>query len=626
MRACTALCCAGLCALAGWRAGCLPRLLPPSLRLPSQPCAGAPATRPHPVPTARLPTQHAHARTRGTKPTTGARLFSILRCAVLCCRVLSCPPASCTHRGLLPDLSLPLSTALPHQDPAPSTPFTASLVATAVAIASDLAPHPLVRINTHVPAPASLPTMKEVAAAFAPSVDVTRSFVANLKNKMASSENLSFAVKIDSRSVSSIIKSRVMATPHTSDPDAEDAFYVGDLGEITRQHAQWKEMLPRVEPFYAVKCNPDMFIIKTLAALGTGFDCASKAEIDMVLEQGVDSSRVIYANPCKQASHIRHAGARGVRVMTFDNADELHKVKSVMPDAKMVLRILTDDSRSICRFGVKFGASLATVPMLLRTAKELDIDVIGISFHVGSGCFDAGAFGDAVALARKAFDIGAAYGFDFKLLDIGGGFPGRSSRGLQFEEIANVLRPAIDALFPEDVRVIAEPGRYFASSAFTLAVNIVARRVVPRDTSAAADNNSAKDEMAVDSNGDHHPSYMYYINDGMYGSFNCLTFDHAVVEARPLVHEGEYMFNVDHDLPTFPCSIWGPTCDSIDCITREASLPQMKVGDWLYFANMGAYTMAAARPTAALLASLWRLDCPAQQPPARPAAQTHLHE
>jgi len=266
------------------------------------------------------------------------------------------------------------------------------------------------------------------------------------------------------------------------DIDRENPFYIADLGELERQYFRWKRLLPRIRPFYAVKCNPDPAVLLVLANCGAGFDCASKPEVKLALSAGVPKEDIIYANPCKQASHIKYAASRGVNTMTFDNVEELHKIKGVNPSAKLVLRILTDDSKSKCRFGVKFGAPLETVPNLLAVAKELDLNVIGISFHVGSGCFDASAFRDAVVRARKAFDIGASFGYDFELLDVGGGFPGNRQEGLQMEEIASVLGPAVDELFDEKVRVIAEPGRYFVSSAYTIAVNVIAKRTVPRDT------------------------------------------------------------------------------------------------------------------------------------------------
>lgn len=439
--------------------------------------------------------------------------------------------------------------------------------------------------------------MKEISAAFINPLDAASDVFAVLaqqnsinKAKLAHHARSMSLTELNnqcsSKSVDHIIRTRVVDGVVPDGCDAEDAFFVGDMGEVARQQAQWVRLLPRVEPFYAVKCNPDPMVLKTLAGLHTGFDCASRTEIQMALDQGVAPSKIIYANPCKQSSHIRFAASVGVTMMTFDNADELRKIRKVHPNPQMVLRIRTDDSRSICQLGTKFGAMIDNVPYLLRVAKSLDMDVIGISFHVGSGCFDASAFGEAVVLARKAFDMGEAEGFKFRLLDIGGGFPGRLSDGVQFQEIADILRPAIDQLFDPSVRVIAEPGRYYVSSAFTLSVNITSRRAVARDRNGSVATASADD----------HPSFMYYVNDGVYGSFNCIMFDHQHCTPRVLMRNGvyHYVHPVDKHEVEYPCSVWGPTCDSIDCIGKNFSLPELEVGDWLYFDNMGAYTMCAA--------------------------------
>lgn len=230
----------------------------------------------------------------------------------------------------------------------------------------------------------------------------------------------------------------------------------------------------------AVKSNPDLYVLRLLAGLGAGFDCASHNEIRQVLALGVDPGRVIFANPCKPTSFIRAAARELVDMMTFDNSDELVKIAHVHPKAKLVIRILTDDSKSLCRLGLKFGAPLSTVPMLLARARELKLDVIGVSFHVGSGCRDPYAFGDAVSHAKQVFNMGYALGYRFTLLDVGGGF-----EDAEFENMATVLREAIDTHFPDrkeqGIKVIAEPGRFFVARAFTLATNIIARRVVPPD-------------------------------------------------------------------------------------------------------------------------------------------------
>src|SRR5216683_2683943 len=226
-------------------------------------------------------------------------------------------------------------------------------------------------------------------------------------------------------------------------------------------------------PAVAVKCNPDPYVLRLLAALGTGFDCASNGEISQVLPLGVSPSQIIFANPCKAISFIKSATKLGVDTMTFDNVDELYKIARANPNAKLVLRILTDDSKSMCRLGLKFGVSLDIIPDLLAKAKDLGLDVIGISFHVGSGCYDSSAFSDAVGCARAAFDMGLAEGYKFSILDVGGGFEDAT-----FESTAGILRDALDFHFPDrtGLRIIAEPGRYFVSRAFRLATNIIARR------------------------------------------------------------------------------------------------------------------------------------------------------
>ncbi|KAJ4427701.1 hypothetical protein ANN_25353 [Periplaneta americana] len=131
----------------------------------------------------------------------------------------------------------------------------------------------------------------------------------------------------------------------------EEPFYVCDIGDVVRKHKEWKLKLPRVEPHYAVKCNDSLTILEVLAALGTGFDCASKGEIKKILDLGVIPSRIIYANPAKPASHIRYAANCGVDTMTFDNECELHKIKSLFPTANGVFNFGNNQKSQGARSG-----------------------------------------------------------------------------------------------------------------------------------------------------------------------------------------------------------------------------------------------------------------------------------
>ncbi len=355
---------------------------------------------------------------------------------------------------------------------------------------------------------------------------------------------------------------------HLEQKKTDEAFYIVDLGEILEQFKLWKTHLPRVEPFYAVKCCPNPMILRTLAVLGCGFDCASKAEIISVTDLNVPTSRIIYANPVKDPQYIKFARSQNVDVMTFDNEVELYKIKLYHPYAKLVLRIKTDDANSTLKFSSKFGASLADAKTFLEKAKSLELDVIGVSFHVGSRCNDAATFTSSIKDAREIFKMGEALGMKMNLLDVGGGFPGKLGESMvSFEDMAKGINEGIDTYFHdvEDLRVIAEPGRYFASKSHTLVFNVIGKRKLIEENSE--------------------PHFQYYMNDGVYGSFNCIIFDGACPEIHPFNNKSEKKYKT---------TMFGPTCDSLDKMTGSAELPELGVGEWCYVMDFGAYTRASA--------------------------------
>jgi diaminopimelate decarboxylase len=349
--------------------------------------------------------------------------------------------------------------------------------------------------------------------------------------------------------------------------EENDGFYVVDLGTTIMQMMKWRRHLPMVRPFYAMKCNPNPTLLKMLAAMGAGFDCASQAEFMEIVDNKLATlDDIIFANPCKQIPHMKKAREVGIKYVTFDNEEELHKIAKHWPEAKCVLRIATNDAKSLCKFSVKFGCPWPHYPHLLKVAASLKIDIVGVSFHVGSGCGDATVHLESAKVAYEIFNAGKEYGFNMNLLDIGGGFPGLDTAPLTFEAIAAELRPYLESNFAE-TRIIAEPGRYFAEPLQTLVMNVFGKRLVPLE---------GTDEM----------EYQYYVSDGLYHSFNCIIFDHAVPLVHPLVSRDS--------AGTKTSTMYGPTCDSMDCLFKRQPFPEVHVGDWLVVPAFGAYTTAAA--------------------------------
>ncbi|XP_053560805.1 ornithine decarboxylase-like [Bombina bombina] len=348
----------------------------------------------------------------------------------------------------------------------------------------------------------------------------------------------------------------------------KNAFFVADLGVVVHQHWRFLQKMPRVKPFYAVKCNSTKEVLQILALLGCGFDCASKLEIDTILDMGVPAANIVYANPCKQPSHIRHAARRGVCRMTFDCESELVKVAENHPEAEMILRIKADDSESLCCLSKKFGASVQSCEDLLEAAKRLNVNVIGVSFHVGTGNKNPHAFDKTISDARKVIDIGRKLGFKMRLLDIGGGLPGRPDFEPAFEQFAEVIMESLDHYFPcdEGFEIIAEPGRYYVASAFTEAINIITKKELKGV--------NEKDRRR----------FAYHLNDGVFGSF--LEKYLMPVKLTPIPEK-----DIDRAQPFFSSILWGPCCAETDEVMNEVDLPELEVEDWLIFQNIGAYSI-----------------------------------
>jgi len=247
---------------------------------------------------------------------------------------------------------------------------------------------------------------------------------------------------------------------------------------------------------------------------------------------------------------------------------------------KLLLRLTTDDRASICRFSKKFGCPVEEAPRLLEVAKSLGLRIEGVSFHVGSGCGDPAAYTTALDHAYRVFSAAEEMGMaPMTFIDIGGGFPGDAGGyggpGMpSFQDLAAGIRRGIESLASkmsdrslDSIRFIAEPGRYFVSASTTVATKVYSRK------------------------GGHNHFQALYVDDGVYGTFNNVVYDHACPIPQKLSLGGE-----KDGSEIMPTAVFGPTCDGLDqmCSLDNTQLARCEVGDWLIWDNMGAYTHTAS--------------------------------
>ena len=346
--------------------------------------------------------------------------------------------------------------------------------------------------------------------------------------------------------------------------------FVVDHDALRRNYATFKKHLPRIQAYYAVKANPDPAIVKTLYKAGASFDVASMPEFMIVHEYIKDIparqrqdwiwDKIIYANPIKAIETLQELDQYRPLV-TYDNYEEIKKIKKYAPQAGLALRLKVPNTGAMVELSSKFGAAPGEAVELILGADKMGLVVEGLSFHVGSQTTNFENYVQAINLAANVFKEARSRGYTkMNLLDIGGGFPAPYDATVKpFRELAKILNREIDRLFPKDIQILAEPGRFMVATAGIAVSKIIGKAV--RDGKLC-----------------------YYINDGVYHTFSGVIFDHCHYHLKAFRKNASQI-----------CSVFGPTCDALDVVSMAEELPaDLELGDLLYSENIGAYSAASS--------------------------------
>ncbi len=344
--------------------------------------------------------------------------------------------------------------------------------------------------------------------------------------------------------------------------------FVVDHDEIRANYAEFKKRLPRVQAYYAVKANSDPAIVKTLYKAGASFDVASMPEFEIVYEYIKDLpakerqdyiwDKIIYANPIKANETLQKLDPYKPLV-TYDNFEEIRKIRKYAPHAGLALRLRVPNTGAMVELSSKFGASSGEAVELIEFAHKSGLIVEGLSFHVGSQTTNFENYVQALNLASGVFREAADRGFKMNLIDIGGGFPAPYDAQVQpFKTLAKRINAELERLFPPDIEILAEPGRFLVATAGTCVAKVIGKAM--RDGKRC-----------------------YYIDDGVYHTFSGIIFDHC-----------QYHLKAFKKGDTEICSVFGPTCDALDTISLSEELPELDLGDYVYSENIGAYSRASS--------------------------------
>lgn len=345
--------------------------------------------------------------------------------------------------------------------------------------------------------------------------------------------------------------------------------FIIDHDKIRRNYRLFKKHLPRVQAYYAVKANSNQEIIRTLFDEGASFDVASYNEFMQVYEyikhfEKKDKDfyiwdKIIFSNTIKDR-HTLQKIKKYRPLVTYDNSDELIKIRQHCRTAGLVLRLKVPDIGSQVEMSSKFGLDPGEAFPLIRQSFDAGMVVEGLSFHVGSQCINFDNYITALQITSEIFNEARKQGYPLKIVDIGGGFPVAYDADVpRLEKLARIINTECKRLFPEDTELIAEPGRFMVANAATLVAEIIGK---------------ARRDGKI----------FYHINDGVYHTFSGVVYDHWIPN-----------FHAFKKGKIEVCAVVGPTCDSFDKISVSEELPgNLEVGDYLYTLNIGAYSIASS--------------------------------
>ncbi len=341
-----------------------------------------------------------------------------------------------------------------------------------------------------------------------------------------------------------------------------------DHDSIRDNYAAFKKHLPRVQAYYAVKANAEPAIVRTLYRAGASFDVASLPEFMLVYDnirhlppkeqQDFIWDKIIYANPTKPKETLQ-ALDRYKPLVTYDNLAELKKIKRFAPHAGVVLRLRVPNTGSMVELSSKFGCDAGEAVDLIEAAFGQGLVVEGLSFHVGSQCTNFQNFVQALNLSAAVMQEAKSRGHEIKILDIGGGFPAPYNKHVKpFSSLAKTISCEIDRLFPKELQILAEPGRFLVATAAASVARIIGKAV--RDGKPC-----------------------YYIDDSVYHTFSGIIFDHCQYHLKAFKKGNSEI-----------CAVFGQTCDALDTISLSEELPELEIEDLVYSENIGAYSSASA--------------------------------
>lgn len=344
-------------------------------------------------------------------------------------------------------------------------------------------------------------------------------------------------------------------------------FYLYSSATLAHHYKTFDESFARQPHLtcFAVKSCSNLAVLRLFARMGCGADIVSGGELFRCLKAGVDPRRIIYSGVGKSRQELRYSLLSGILLFNVESEQELFALQDVAAElgvkAPVSFRVNPDvdpKTHAYISTGLaenKFGIPIEkAVEVYLRAEVMPNIDIRGVSCHIGSQLTEIAPFIESLRKIKDFVERLAVQGIIIKYMDIGGGL------GVRYdneepphprEYAAAITRELVG----QDCTLILEPGRVIVGNAGVMVSRVLYTK-----------QNQNKKFVVVDAG----------MNDlarpSLYKAFH---------DILPVERGGGGETEV--------VDIVGPICETGDFLAKDRSGPIFKSGDLLAVMSSGAY-------------------------------------
>ena len=315
---------------------------------------------------------------------------------------------------------------------------------------------------------------------------------------------------------------------------------------------------------FSAKSNSNLAVLKLFANLGSGLDIVSGGELFRGLQAGIPPERIVYSGVGKREDEIEYALQSGILMFSIESFQELelinHCAGRLKKKAPIALRVNPDvdpKTHPYISTGLKehkFGLDTKSVVEAYKSAAAFShVEVIGVSYHIGSQVTEVAPFVDALQRVKVLITTLETLGISISYLDLGGGL------GITYDRESpphpnEYSRAILEALGDSPCTLILEPGRVIVGNAGILVTRVLYTK-----------RGETKDFVIVDA------AMNDLVRPSLYKAY------HAI---EPVVR---------NEKDTIRADVVGPICESADFLAKDREIPHVEAGDLLAVMSAGAY-------------------------------------